>query len=267
MSNMRLNRRRKGQKILEDIVENPGNYLIIHYSCESFYDIKDGRTPRVTSIAIRYLDSAQTISFSIHKIAERKGLLNNIEENYDLLEKEMLKEYFKFISDNDKGSWIHWNMRDGNYGFNAIENRYQVLGGKPKLIDDSKKVDLARLMVDLYGLGYIGHPRLESLIDKNNIGKKDFLKGAEEAKCFQNKEFIKLHQSTLRKVDIFNTIIEKLADGTLKTNCKLKDIYGLTPQGIKEMISENWVLSLVWWLVTIILSGLIGFYISKILSK
>ena len=28
------------------------NYLIIHYSCESFYDIKDGKTPRITSIAI-----------------------------------------------------------------------------------------------------------------------------------------------------------------------------------------------------------------------
>lgn len=266
MNNSRLKRRKNGEKILSGIIEKPMNYIIIHYSCESFYDIKDGRTPRITSIALRYLDTAQTISFSIHKIAERKKLIENIQENYDLLEKEMLKEYFNFISDHSNYLWIHWNMRDGNYGFYAIESRYQVLGGRPKVIEDSKKIDLARLMVELYGLGYIGHPRLENLIDKNNIGKKDFLKGAEEAKCFQNKEFIKLHQSTLRKVDIFNTIIEKLAEGTLKTNSKLQDIYGLTPQGIYEMISENWVIALIFWVITTIVSGIIGFYISKALN-
>lgn len=266
MENIRIKRRKSGKKVLKDISENPIKYLIIHYSCESFYDIKDGRTPRITSIAIRCLATAQTVSFSIHKIAERKNLLENIEENYDLLEKEMLKEYFKFLKEHKDYLWIHWNMRDGNYGFHAIENRYQVLGGKVNVLEDSKKIDLARLMVDLYGQKYIGHPRLESLINTNHIGKKDFLEGVKEAEAFQNKEFIKLHQSTLRKVTVFNTIIDKLNDKTLKTESTLKDIYGITPEGMRSMISHNWIICLIVWGIGAILSGLVGFYISELLG-
>jgi len=32
-------------------------------------------------------------------------------------------------SNKDK-KWIHWNMRDVNFGFEAIVNRYKILGGK-----------------------------------------------------------------------------------------------------------------------------------------
>ena len=54
--------------------------------------------------------------------------------------------------------YMHWNMRDINYGFPAIEHRYRVLGGNPVIIDDDKKLDLARLLIDIYGVGYAGHP-------------------------------------------------------------------------------------------------------------
>ena len=69
--------------------------IVIHYSCESFYDITDGRTPRITSIAVYNFESAQTDSFSLHKIAERKHInLSEIEDKYDQLEKQMLTEFF-----------------------------------------------------------------------------------------------------------------------------------------------------------------------------
>jgi hypothetical protein len=38
------------------------NCWVIHYSCESFYERPEGRSPRITSIATRKLDSGQTIS-------------------------------------------------------------------------------------------------------------------------------------------------------------------------------------------------------------
>lgn len=266
MGNIRIKKRKSVMNIVEELTTNPSNYLIIHYSCESFYNIKNGRTPRVTSIAIRYLKTGQTKTFSIHKIAEKKNLIDEIELHYDTLEKEMLKEYFNFVKHHLNYTWIHWNMRDINYGFQAIENRYEVLGGKSTSIDDNNKIDLARLMVDLYGLNYMGHPRLDRLIDKNRITKKDYLSGSEEALCFENKEFVKLHQSTLRKVDIFNTIIEKLSNNNLKTNAKLKEIYGINLQGIHEMIKDKWYLSLMCWSITIVVSGIVGFQISKILS-
>ena len=61
----RINTHRKAKEIINSFYDNNSHTLLIHYSCESFYDIKDGRTPRITSIAIRYLDSSQTKSFSI----------------------------------------------------------------------------------------------------------------------------------------------------------------------------------------------------------
>ena len=45
---MQYDKHRSARKILAEIDKNPNNYLIIHYSCESFYDITDGHTPRIT---------------------------------------------------------------------------------------------------------------------------------------------------------------------------------------------------------------------------
>ena len=53
----RLKKRKRIQEELEDIVHRENDVLIIHYSCESFYDADDGRSPRVTSIAVRNFGS------------------------------------------------------------------------------------------------------------------------------------------------------------------------------------------------------------------
>jgi len=259
----RIKKRRKAIETISGLTENSSHVLIIHYSCESFYDIKDGRTPRVTSIAVRYVKTGQTKSFSIHKIAERKKLsIKQIEEQYDELERAMLSEFFAFVRDHKSYTWIHWNMRDINYGFEAIENRFVVLGGIPESINDENKIDMARMLVNLFGLRYIGHPRLEKLVEKNGITKKDFLSGAEEAKAFENKEYVRLHQSTLRKVDIINTIVERTAEGSLKTNAKFIEIYGLSPQGIFELAKDNWLVSIIFTVLGLIvgsvLSNLLG---------
>src|SRR5207248_264499 len=108
--------------------------------------------------------------FSIHQIAEERHVpLNAIHERYDELEKHMLDRFFEFLRVRLHMNWIHWNMRDVNYGFAAIEHRYRVLGGVPIQIAEDRKFDLARALVDLYGVRYIGHPRLENLIKKNKM--------------------------------------------------------------------------------------------------
>lgn len=90
----KLERRKKARKKLEELSSNEEHVLIIHYSCESFYDRPEGQTPRVTSIAVRNYASGQTDSFSIHKVAELKHVpFAEIEQNYDMLEKEMLGEF------------------------------------------------------------------------------------------------------------------------------------------------------------------------------
>lgn len=60
-------RQKEGWAILDRLFADAENLWIIHYSCESFYDRPEGRSPRITSIALRKLSSAQTTSFSIHQ--------------------------------------------------------------------------------------------------------------------------------------------------------------------------------------------------------
>lgn len=242
----RLSRRKRALEVIDRIVDHPEDALVIHYSCESFYDRDDGRTPRVTSIAVRNLDSGQTESFSIHKIAEQRGIdFKEIHNHYDDLEKEMLEEYFQCVTENQGKSWVHWNMRDINYGFIALEHRLKALNGTPFVLSESKKFDLARAMVSLFGVGYIDHPRLVKIIEKNKITDKDMLTGEEEAAAFENKEYVKLHQSTLRKADILANLFERAADGTVKTNSKWYEIYGIHPKVLVELVREHWMFGVV----------------------
>lgn len=222
--------------------------LVIHYSCESFYDIKDGRTPRVTSIAVRQFSSGQTISFSIHKSAELKRVaLAEIAAKYDELEKDMLSEFFAFLKTKPDHTFVHWNMRDINYGFQAIEHRFKVLRGKPIAISDDKKFDLAHELVALFGRGYAPHGasgRLHSLMDMNHITAKDALNGAGEAEAFEKQEFVKLHQSTLRKVDVIANLLDRTLDGSLKTKATWREIHGIHPSALLEVITEHWIYAL-----------------------
>lgn len=248
---------------IDEIVSNPSHQLLIHYSCESFYNVPSGYTPRVTSIAVRFLNTAQTKSFAIHKVAEMKKIpFGDIEENYDELEKEMLKEFFQFVKKHKSHNWIHWNMRDLNYGFEAIENRYKVLNGRPDIIEDNNKYDLARILIDIYGTGYVGHPRLEKLIAKNNISTKNLLDGQSEATAFSNKEYVKLHMSTLKKVDVFHSILNKQASGSLETNAKWHEPYGLSPQSVYEVVKEHWLYAV----IMLILGAILGTTMPTIFS-
>lgn len=238
-------RRKQALKQLEDLSRQEEHVLLVHYSCESFYDCPEGRTPRVTSIAVRNYSSGQTVSFSIHKIAEIQGIpFGEIEQNYNQLEKEMLDEFFAYMRERMTHKWVHWNMRDINFGFPTLEHRHRVLGGEPVILEDEKKIDLARLLVAIYGTGYIGHPRLESLIKKNKITDLGFLTGKEEADAFDEKDYVKLHQSTLRKVDAFGNILGRTLDGSLKTDAEWRDIHGLSPSLWAEWAAQHWIVTL-----------------------
>lgn len=237
----RFRNRRKAASRLSDLFQSREHVLVVHYSCESFYDRADGRTPRITSIAARNLASGQTHSFSIHKVAEQQHIpLAEIALQYDSLERSMLDEFFEFVRTHQNYTWLHWNMRDINYGFQAIEHRYRVLAGNPTVIDDGKKVDLARELIAIYGVTYAEHPRLESVIRINNITVRDFLNGAAEAAAFEAKEFVKLHQSTLRKVDVLANIAGRAVDNTLRTNASWPERYGVHPAVLTEFVAEHW---------------------------
>jgi hypothetical protein len=122
---------------------------------------REGRSPRTTSIATRRLSSGQTMSFSIHQVAERE-----------------------------------------------------------RVPFEERKFDLSRLFIDIYGVSYIGHPRLERLLQKNRIEPLNFLNGAQEAEAFANRNYVGLHQSTLRKVDVIANIAGRAHDRNLKVDTR-----------------------------------------------
>ena len=129
---------------LKKISSNPENVYVIHYSSESFYSSETGQSTRVTSIAVRNFSSGQTMSFSIHKFAELEHVpLDKIKDNYDELERRMLEGFYKYVRERGNVDWVHWNMRDINYGFAALEHRLSVLGGEPVKIDEQRKFDLS----------------------------------------------------------------------------------------------------------------------------
>lgn len=242
----RIKERSKSRKQINEIYDNSIRTYLIHYSCESFYENSTGGSTRVTSIAIRNLKSAQTKSWSIHKSAELNGQLDSIQQNIDDLEKSMLDGYFAFLEAHRDHTFIHWNMRDENYGFAALEHRYRVLGGTPFELNDDKKVDLARELVTLYGRKYAPHTspkgrkgRLMSIVEMNNIADIDALPGAEEADAFIKGEYLKLHQSTLRKMDILANIFDRVHDKSIKTNATFMDTYGIHPIAILELAKNN----------------------------
>lgn len=78
-----------------------------------------------------------------------------------------------------------------------------------------------------------GHSRLEKLLDKNRITKNGFLTGKEEADAFDNKNYVALHQSTLRKADVLANVAERANDGTLKTNAGWWDVHG---GGLRQIV-------------------------------
>lgn len=244
------------------------DHLIIHYSCESFYGKSDGYSPRVTSIAIKKLDNAQSDLFAIHKIAEIKHIsFDKIESYYDELEKEMLKRFYTFVKYNKDKIWIHWNMRDSNYGFAAIEHRAEVLGIKsiPK-IDDINKIDLAVLFKERYGQDYAKNPRIQSLVEQNLIKPKDLLYGKVEAEAFENQEYIKLGMSSASKVDLFAHFLNLSIDNKLIVRTNKFDIYGLSLKGILAMIQDNTIYTIFAYILNLVIGGLIGVGITSLFN-
>ncbi len=240
MSAPNFKKQKAGWAKLDGIFRDAANVWVVHYSCESFYDRPNGASPRITSIAVRKLDSGQTASFSIHQVAEQHGVaFDRIDTQYDALEKHMLDAFYAHVRGHQGMKYLHWNMRDINYGFAAIEHRYRVLNGDPFVIPDDKKFDLSRLFIDIYGVAYTGHPRLETLLAKNEVKPRDFLNGEQEAHAFENRNFVGLHQSTLRKVDVLANIAERAHHRQLKTNTSWWDMHGGRSRAVFRWLAEN----------------------------
>jgi len=242
----RIRQRAESRGLIDGLFKDANRVYVVHYSCESFYENATGSSLRVTSIAIRNLKSAQTKSWSLHKSAELLGLLDDIQGNLDRCESQMLEGYFAFLRGNADCRFLHWNMRDENYGFYALEHRYRVLGGTPFELQDDRKVDLARELISLYGRNYAPHKdskgrkgRIMSLAELNRVTDEDALTGKEEADAFVAGDYLKMHRSTLRKLDMFANFFDRAHQKTLKTKSSWMDRTGVHPVALIEAVRNH----------------------------
>ena len=204
---------------LRHLKQQDANLLAIHYSCQTLGDGNAGLSPRITSLAVLHVQSSSMHSFSIHLVAERRAVSrDDIPDRYDELEGEMLKLFYAFVQGRQDAYWLHWNMSNINYGFEAVAHRFSVLTGQTApQIPDSKRFNLSSLISGIYGNDYVDDPKMVKLMELNGGRHRDFLTGAEEAAAFDSKEYIKLHKSTMSKVYWFQSTYKKLQARKLVT--------------------------------------------------
>lgn len=251
----RIDDLKSGRQKIDDLKKARNTSLIIHYSCESFFN-NQGKTPRVTSIAIKNRSNGRSISFAIHLEAEKKHIeLKNISnEDYEMLEREMLKNFYKYMNKYKTHKWINWNMRNSSYGFDAIANRFGSLEGKPKYLEDQFIYDLSDILEWIYTPDFENHNgrykgRLLNLADRNKIPVRDAISDEEEARAFTNGDFIRLHMSSTSKVEIIDQILHLEERKKLKVAPSKFTYWGVSIPGLIEIVKNHWLLLLLWSLL------------------
>lgn len=212
------------KKLLKKLKNLSEEKFAIHYSSEGLNDENDGISPRITSIVIKNIFSGASHSYSLHLEADVKNILKkDVKDNYDELEKEMIANCYNFMRKHENAYWLHWNMNSIHYGFEAIAHRFRVLGGDVSLvpeISDRNKINIFSLIAGIYGYDCVGHPKMEKLMLENGEIHRDYLSGKDEAKAFEDEEYVKLHRSTLTKVNFFVYIYNRLQKGKVNVTNK-----------------------------------------------
>lgn len=214
----------------------------IHYACQSFGEAPDaGASLRTVCIAVRHFDTGQVTTFSIAKIAELARIAPETIPSYlDYLERTMLGEFYAFVRGARGAKYVHWHMRDDRFGFAALEHRLTVLKGRPESIPDECRIDLARLVPEIYGDEYAaGSAKLQALGERNRLAMGGFLPGAEEAAAVAAGRYRDVLASTLTKVRLIADIAERTHARTLVTDSSLIARYGGPSRLMLQKLIEN----------------------------
>lgn len=226
MSTENYEKRKEALKYFREIQKKPGEYNLIHYSCESL----EAPSPRIYTIVIRELGSQRTVTFSIEEYAAKEKIQESeIEQSFEKIEKKMLKEYFEYIEKaaDDGKTFIHWNMYSNKYSFEAIEKRYSVLGGKPNKISSKNKFSLMDGIKDIYGSGYMpeekgkGKGKLVLLAEYNNLSLLNSLDFGQQLKEVENGNYSLINLSTGRTIIWLKSILDRVIDKKLKHKAPL----------------------------------------------
>lgn len=233
-------RQRTARDRLARLLAHPASVYVIHYACQSLDQDERHGTPRVTSIGARNLETGAVESFSVHAEANLAHLSPvQILSRMDQLERAMLDKFFEFLKTQRAMRFVHWNMRDEVFGFPAIELRYAILGGTPTSIPESQRIDLARVLMDIYGSAYIEPPQFEGITVFNALPTQGVLAGKAEAEAFERGEYAAVKRSTLAKVRLMFDILQLAHDRSLKTKATWWELNLGRAREAYEMLERN----------------------------
>lgn len=244
-------KRKKSYNDFKKKINEPSNVLLINYSY-SYVNIEQTEiSPIITAITIRSLDRRENKYFSIIREAEKADIeIEDIEDNYDELEFSVLKAFNTFLKEHDDYIWIHWEMSQENYGFEAIKHRFNIianeLGKALESISANNIIDLNHLLEDMYGKEYTQDTdKLKSLMIENSFKDTQiYLTSKKESEIFNNKNFSLIQRSLQCKMDFMFIMIDKLSTSSLKI--PHKNTYSI----FIEIISHP-LFHLIGWVATI----------------
>jgi hypothetical protein len=227
------NRQKAARSRLAEAFARPKGVFVIHYACESFDPSLGTGSPRITAIAARNLGTGQTLSFSIHEEIELTSCpLHLVPQRLDELEYRMLAAFFRFLAMSKLAIFVHWNMRDAKFGFEAIAHRYAIHGGDRRAMPPLDQIDLAMTLSDIYGAANLPRPHFERLAKMNGL-TLGFLNGLAEADAFAQGNVRAVRDSVIAKVGLIAQVAQLANDQQLKTNANW---YALNAGRLREGI-------------------------------
>lgn len=268
MKNNSINEHKEANSIISDYVKKKSDYIFIHYARQNCFADAYEKGPRIIAIVAMNAESEQFVVFSLKKSAEKQGndFFKLSEMEQDQIEHDMLCDFFEYVNDNKAKTWLHWNMKNNNFGFSAIEDRFRSLKGDPIHFGESKLINISVLLKKKYGMNYAKDNmwngklmgKMYDIFILNNINDSYILDGEREIIEYILKNIIPIEQSVLGKLKAFKIIMEKTADNVLKNRGNvLKDVYGLSIQGIAKYIQDNALLALIFSILGGVVSALI----------
>ncbi|MFX4242312.1 hypothetical protein ACOL22_05980 [Aliarcobacter butzleri] len=220
-----MSKNKEIHEIIQKITKSPSNTLIIFYSHAKVINSEvSDLTPMLTTILVRSLDKKTYEEFSIYKEADKFKEIdrNTINENYTDLEHAILGNFNNFLKHHKNFIWIHWNMNNSQFGFEAIKHRFmKMVEGTSEQFEEiptNNKIDLNYLIEQAYGKNYTRDvDKFKSLAKYNKFLHLDRILDLEDEMIeFNNKNFEAVVYSLEQKIDIVVEIIDKMKVENLK---------------------------------------------------
>ena len=211
--------RRLATSNLKKLTEDPSKVLFIHYSQSKTFDDDDygNISPIITSIVIKSLDNQIDQQFAIHFEADKADIpIDEIHDSYRDLELRILRAFNDFVRRHQECNWIHWDMKNIHFGFEAIKHRYEKVFGDLKGYNEipiNNKKNLRDIIEGMYGESFVNGPdTLKSLLKCNsgNIDNNTYLSSDIESTEFERKNFNNVVKSIDLKVDFIKKATNKL---------------------------------------------------------